>query len=167
MPVSVDVLTEKNIFLRKKITMIQRIQSVYLLLSTILVGFLFALPIAEIAKDGAILVFNFKGILQDGVVKTSGIAVLISICLAMVVHILAIFNYSNRKKQVQIVWGAMALLVLLLIEFVYFTYLSNSGAQIAFKMGAIFPLVAVILDYLAIRAINKDEALIRSIDRIR
>jgi hypothetical protein len=28
-------------------------------------------------------------------------------------------------------------------------------------------LVAIILDYLAIRAIGKDEALIRSIDRIR
>ena len=147
--------------------MIQRIQSVYLVLSTILIALLFALPIAEIAKDGSVLVFNFKGLLLDGVVKTNGALLWISMCLAIVLHIFAVLNFANRKKQIQIVWGAMALLVLLLIEFVYFTYLTNSGAQIAFKMGAVFPLVGVILDYLAIRAIDKDEALIRSIDRIR
>jgi hypothetical protein len=51
--------------------------------------------------------------------------------------------------------------------FFFFTYYSFSGAQISFKISMVFPLVAVILDYLAIRAIGKDEALIRSIDRIR
>ncbi|MDD2382096.1 MAG: DUF4293 family protein [Mariniphaga sp.] len=34
-------------------------------------------------------------------------------------------------------------------------------------MPMIFPLLAVVLDYLAIRAIGKDEVLVRSMDRIR
>jgi hypothetical protein len=51
--------------------------------------------------------------------------------------------------------------------FIFFTYFSFSGAQISFKTGVVLPLVAIILDYLAIRGIKKDEALIRSIDRIR
>jgi hypothetical protein len=38
---------------------------------------------------------------------------------------------------------------------------------ISFKTGAVLPLVAIVIDWLAIRAIGKDEALIRSIDRIR
>jgi hypothetical protein len=51
--------------------------------------------------------------------------------------------------------------------FFFFTYYSFSEAQISFKISILFPIVAIILDYLAIRGIGKDEALIRSIDRIR
>ena len=36
-----------------------------------------------------------------------------------------------------------------------------------FRIAIIFPLVALILDYLALRAIFKDETLVRSLDRIR
>ena len=38
---------------------------------------------------------------------------------------------------------------------------------VSYEITAIFPFVAAILTYLAIRAIGKDEALIRSMDRIR
>lgn len=41
------------------------------------------------------------------------------------------------------------------------------GAKASFKIPAAFPLVVIILDYLAIRSIGKDEALIRSLNRIR
>lgn len=147
--------------------MIQRIQSVYLLIATVITGLLFLLPFAEIAKDGAIYLFNFQGVLLDGAVKNNGLVVPVLLVMIIALNILAIFSYSNRGKQVKLVWGAILTLVVLLVSFVYFTYLSFSGAQISFKLGAILPLIAVILDYLAIRAINKDDALIRSIDRIR
>lgn len=147
--------------------MIQRIQSVYLLISTILIGLLFLLPFAEIAKDGAIYLFNFKGVLLDGAVKSNGLVVPVLLVMIIALNVLAIFSYSNRGKQVKLVWGAMLMLAVLLVLFVYFTYLSFSGAQISFKLGAVLPLISIILNYLAIRAINKDDALIRSIDRIR
>jgi hypothetical protein len=51
--------------------------------------------------------------------------------------------------------------------FFFFIYYSLGDAQVSYKVSIFFPLIAVILDYLAIRAIGKDEALIRSIDRIR
>lgn len=51
--------------------------------------------------------------------------------------------------------------------FFYFTYAAFEDARVAFKIPVAFPLIAVILDYLAIRAIGKDEALVRSLDRIR
>lgn len=147
--------------------MIQRIQSVYLLTSAILIGLLFLLPFAEIAKDGAIYLFNFKGVLLDGAVKTNGLVIPVLLVMGIVLNVLAIFSYSNRGKQVKLVWGVILMLVILLVAFVYFTYLAYSGAQIGFKLGAVLPLIAIVLDYLAIRSINKDEALIRSIDRIR
>ncbi len=147
--------------------MIQRIQSVYLLISTILIGLLFLSPFAEIAKDGAIYLFNFKGVLLDGAVKTNGLVIPVLLVMIIVLNVLAIFSYNNRGKQVKLVWGVILMLVVLLVAFVYFTYLAYSGAQIGFKLGAVLPLIAIVLDYLAIRSINKDEALIRSIDRIR
>ena len=51
--------------------------------------------------------------------------------------------------------------------FFYFTYAGFDDAIVAFKIPIAFPVVAIILDYLAIRAIGKDEALIRSLNRIR
>jgi hypothetical protein len=61
----------------------------------------------------------------------------------------------------------MVLLLGLFGLFFYYTYVGISGAKVAFKIPVVFPIVAVILDYLAIRGIGKDEALIRSLNRIR
>jgi len=147
--------------------MIQRIQSVYLLISLLLTGLLFLLPFAEIAKDGAIYLFNFKGILLDGVLKVNGVVIPVLLVVIMALHGLAIFGYKNRPRQTRVVVFAVLALVVLIGLFIYFTYLSFSGALISFKFGVVLPLVAIIIDYLAIRDIGKDEALIRSIDRIR
>ncbi len=50
-------------------------------------------------------------------------------------------------------------------------YIQNFSKQlsgvVSYEITAIFPFVAAVLTYLAIRAIGKDEALIRSMDRIR
>ena len=147
--------------------MIQRIQSVYLLVSALLLGLLFLLPFAEIANEGAIYTFNFKGILLDGAVQQSGMAISVLLATIMASHVFAIFSFKNRAQQVKIVFFTILMLLGLLGLFLFFTYFSFSGAQISFKTGVVLPLVAIILDYLAIRGIKKDEALIRSIDRIR
>ncbi len=147
--------------------MLQRIQSLYLLVSAILVGFLFVLPFAEIAKDGAIYLFNSKGILLDGVLKENGISISILIGVIMALHGFAVLSYKNRIRQIRVVVYSMLLMLGLFGMFFFFTYYSFSGALISFKISMVFPLCAIILDYLAIRAIGKDEALIRSIDRIR
>ena len=41
------------------------------------------------------------------------------------------------------------------------------GASVSVKIALSFPLVNLILDYLAIRNIGADEALVRSLDRLR
>jgi hypothetical protein len=147
--------------------MIQRIQTLYLLVSAILVGFLFLLPFAEILQDGAVYLFNFKGISLDGTLKENGIAISVLIVIIMAIHGFAILSYKNRIRQIRLTVFSILLMIGLFGLFFFFTYFSFSGAQISFKVSMVFPLVAIILDYLAIRAIGKDEALIRSIDRIR
>lgn len=147
--------------------MIQRIQTVYLLISAILLACLFFLPFAEIAKDNSVYLFNAKGILLDNDVVENGLAISALIAIIAAMHGVAILNYKKRIRQMRIVVFTILLMIGLFGMFFFFTYYSFSGAQISFKVTMVFPLVAIILDYLAIRSIGKDEALIRSIDRIR
>ena len=71
-----------------------------------------------------------------------------------------IINEKNLRKLMQIFMA------------IYY-YLSNRMFSMmefhtqGFRIAIIFPIVALILDYLALRAIFKDETLVRSLDRIR
>ena len=147
--------------------MIQRIQSIYLLISIFLIGLLFALPFAEIAKDGAVFLFNFKGILLEGAVKQSGIAISILIVILLALHIYALISFKKRLLQISVIKYSIVVLLGLIGTFAFYTAYSFNGAQISYKISMVFPLLAIVFDYLAIRGIRSDEALIRSIDRIR
>ena len=78
-----------------------------------------------------------------------------------------IFMYKNRIRQLRITVFTIILLLGLEGVMFYFCYAAFDESIVAYKIPMIFPIVAVILDYLAIRNIGKDEALIRSMDRIR
>jgi len=147
--------------------MIQRIQSIYLLISVILIGLLFALPFAEIAKDGTIFLFNFQGILLDGAVQQSGIAISILIVILLALHVYALISFKKRLLQISVIKYSIVVLLGMLGTFAFYTAYSYNGAQISYKISMVFPLIVIVLDYLAIRGIRSDEALIRSIDRIR
>lgn len=147
--------------------MIQRIQTLYILVSAIFVGLLFLLPFAEIAHDGAIYLFNYKGILLDGTLKENGAAISVLIGIIVALHGFAVMSYKNRLRQIRVLVFTILIMLGLFGMFFFFTFYTFKEAQISYKISMAFPLVSIILDYLAIRAIGKDEALIRSIDRIR
>ncbi len=147
--------------------MIQRIQTLYLSVSAVLLVLLFVLPFAEIAKDGVVYIFNFKGILLEGTVIPTGITILVLAFFLIVLQVIAIANFKKRLFQIRLVKYSIAGLLVLFGLFFFIAYYTFSGAQISFKISHTFPVIAIIINYLAIRAIGKDEALIRSIDRIR
>jgi hypothetical protein len=147
--------------------MIQRIQTIYLLISAALVGLLYVLPFAEIARNDAVYIFNLKGILLEGAVIETGIAILVLAGLILVLQVYAILNYKKRIKQIRLIKFSIFGMLCLFGLFFFIAYYSFSGAQISFNISHVFPVIAIIINYLAIRAIGKDEALIRSIDRIR
>jgi hypothetical protein len=147
--------------------MIQRIQTVFLIISTILLGLLFLMPYAELAKDGMIYLFNYSGISLDGALKYNGYALAILIGILVILHPVIILNYKNRNLQIRLLVLSILLMLGLFGLFFFFIHFAIGDAQVSYKVSVFFPLIAIILDYLAIRAIGKDEALIRSIDRIR
>ncbi|MGQ8335039.1 DUF4293 domain-containing protein [Sunxiuqinia sp. A32] len=147
--------------------MIQRIQTVYILISAILIGLLFALPFAEIASDNQFFLFDIRGIVRNNEIVDSGIPIAVFVGIILLIHLVAIFLYKKRIRQIRFLVFAILLLVGLFGMFYFFTFYSFSGADVSFNVTVSFPLVAIVLDYLAIRNIGKDEALVRSIDRIR
>lgn len=138
-----------------------------MLISAILIGFLFALPFAEIAANDKFYLFNIKGILYNGEVVEDGLPIMLFVGLILLLHIVAIFLYKKRILQIRFLVFSILLMLGLFGMFYFFTYYSFKGADVSFNIAVVFPLIAIILDYLAIRNIGKDEALVRSIDRIR
>ena len=147
--------------------MIQRIQTVFILLSSLLVASLFFLKFADLSVNGELHSFNAYGISAGDKLVFNGIPILIFIGLIVLLHLIIIFLYKKRIIQIRMLAFTIILLLGLFGMFFYFTYAGFEGAKVAFKIPVAFPIIAVILNYLAIRAIGKDEALIRSIDRIR
>lgn len=147
--------------------MIQRIQTAYLLVAGLLVASLYNLKFADVAVNGELYTFNARGIFSGAELIFDGLPILIFIGLIALLHIVIIFMYKKRIRQIRMTVFTIILLLGLFGMFFYFTYASFDDAKIAFKIPVAFPLVAIILDYLAIRGIGKDEALIRSMNRIR
>ena len=147
--------------------MIQRIQTIYLLLTTILLCFLFGIPYADINSDGQLYTFSIKGITQNGTLIENGLSIAIFIAILVILHFIVIFKYKKRLQQVRMLIFSIFLMLGLVGLFFFFVHYSFDNEEVSYKMAMVFPIVAIILDYLAIRAIGKDEALIRSIDRIR
>jgi hypothetical protein len=147
--------------------MIQRIQTVYIFISAVLTGLLLQLDFAELAVEGQLYVFNAKGIISDGQILFDGLPVMGFIGLITLLHLIIIFLYKKRIRQIRFLSFTIILLLGLVGVMFYFLYAAFDGAEIVFKIPVVFPVLAVILDYLAIRSIGKDEALIRSLNRIR
>jgi hypothetical protein len=147
--------------------MIQRIQTAYLLVAGLLTASLYKLDFAELVVNNEWHIFNAQGIFKDEQLIFDGLPIMIFIGIITLLHLVAIFMYKKRIRQMRTVVFTIILLLGLFGLFFYFTYAGFTGAKVAFKVPVAFPLIAIILDYLAIRAIGKDEALVRSLNRIR
>lgn len=147
--------------------MIQRIQTVYLFISALLIASLMKLKLADLYVNEELYTFFANGIYNGEKLVFNGISIFILVCIITVLHFAAIFLYKKRLVQIRILVFTLVLLVGLFGLFFFFSYMGFEGAKAAFKIPVVFPIIALILDYLAIRAIGKDEALIRSLNRIR
>ncbi len=155
--------------------MIQRIQSVYLLIAALLTGSLFFLDMAEMANMEELFRLNWQGIYHveangDLQQVIPGWALSILTIAATAISLITIFLFKKRMIQIRLCSLNMGLL-LGLSGMIY--YLGKSGAkelgatELSFTFTLVLPLIAIVFTYLALRAIGKDEALVRSLNRIR
>jgi hypothetical protein len=133
--------------------MIQRIQSLWLILSTGLMGALFVVPYLHSEANLRLM-------------TTPLVAVKVLTILSMLVTFLSLFMFKNRKTQRGIVRLGMILKMLVVTYIACSAFIFLKG-QYALEMGAALPIMAIALDLMALRAIKKDDDLVKSIDRIR
>ncbi len=154
--------------------MIQRIQTIYLLIATILVSITIFTPYAYFLAEGGtydLCVFSLQS--QDGVAIQSTIYAGILLVLSAVLPFVTIFLYNRRLLQIRLCVVEIILLVGSAVIMSLYYFLSNrvfaefDYSSQGFKIGFVLPIIAIVFVYLALRAIFKDEVLVRSQDRIR
>lgn len=152
--------------------MIQRIQTLYLIAIVALMAAAIFTPLAYFAA-GAVEYKLYAFELQGGEFSESTLYMGIIVALAAILPFITIFLFKNRMLQIRLCAVELVLLIGAQIFMAIYYYLSNrmfSNLEFhtqGLHIAIIFPLVALILDYLALRAIFRDEALVRSLDRIR
>ncbi len=154
--------------------MIQRIQTLYLLLASVLVGLALILPLAYfggVDQFFDLYAVGLKGV--DGEIAQSTIYMFVLLALSAVLPFVTIFLFGNRMLQVRMCVVEMVLLVganVMIGVYFFLSYRVFSNLEIStqgFKPALTFPLIAIFFIYLAAKAIFKDELLVRSVDRIR
>ncbi|MDR1707532.1 DUF4293 family protein [Dysgonomonas sp.] len=151
--------------------MIQRIQSVYLLLAGLLMAAATFFPLLELAGEGKFTyIFSSLGIGQLFTVQYPTWGVVFFAGLSALLALINIFLYKKRKLQMKV--GTLTSLLILFFYvtlYVYFNaYTVKYGLTFSsFQFGLILPVIALIFNVLAILRIKKDENLVKSLDRIR
>ncbi|KAA1243562.1 DUF4293 domain-containing protein [Aquimarina sp. RZ0] len=136
--------------------MIQRIQTVYLLLVGILSAGVMAILPYGTDKNGEALLAQ-DNFLVLGLYVGSAILALITI-----------FLFKNR--QLQFVLGRINILLnfILLGVFVYWSLTLSGETVVSEKgIGMMIPVISIVLLVVANKAIKKDENLVKSVDRLR
>ena len=137
--------------------MIQRIQTIYLILAFVVTGilpFVFPLWAMNNGKD-----FFF---MQDQIY-------VIMLGLSTTLTLLSIVSFKKRQNQFVIGRLNIILNLILLGLFVYRSLnLSGETVFVSEKgIGMFLPILAIVLLALANKAIKKDEDLVKSVDRLR
>lgn len=151
--------------------MIQRIQSVYLLLTTVLLLSAAFLPVGQLIGEDLITVHVFRplgvSLADGGFQSTWGLFGIL--LLSAIVAGCTIFLYRNRMLQIRMTVFSSILLVGYYIALAVFAYVLSSDLQVSFQLSwaLCLPLVGIILNYLAFRGIYRDEVTVKSIDRLR
>ena len=154
--------------------MIQRIQSLYLLAATALLAAALCLPTAAFSKEDIELTLTaFRLSDASGAYEESAIWMGILFVLSAALPFATIFLYGHRMLQIRLCGVELVLLVGDTVFIVIYCLLAGRVAGCAgfpfdaLRAGAVMPLAAIVPVVLAMRAIFRDELLVRSLDRIR
>ena len=143
--------------MQRRIRMLQRIQTLYMLISCVLTA---ALPF---------VFFLWKEVGKaTPVYFVSSPIYMILFGLISLVTLISIFSF--KKRQTQFVLNRLSIIFnfILLGFFVYRTLSLSGETEVSEKgIGMFLPAISIVFLVLANRAIKKDEDLVKSVDRLR
>jgi len=143
--------------------MIQRIQTLYLIIAALVSGGLINVVYLWIENDSLVYILDlFES--TSLLLKSIPALFLVSTVLSLI----AIFLFKNRKLQF-VINRLNILTNLFLLGVLLYYLLKLPGETVVSEkgIGIFIPIVVVLLLVLANKAIHKDENLVKSVDRLR
>ncbi|MFP5078883.1 DUF4293 domain-containing protein [Pedobacter sp. JCM 36344] len=152
--------------------MIQRIQSIWLLLASITIFLLLVIPVVSRVQGSKEFWIQATGLFQHEngtTIKLETFTPLyISVIAVGVLCIANIFNFKRRTVQKTVCIAIIALIAFLSFwTFNYAQKISGGLGSATYDAGVALPILAGVFCALAIRGITKDEQLLRSAERLR
>lgn len=143
--------------------MLQRIQTVFFALAVVALASLFIVDLYHVSTKIPATVTYIK--ITNHPSHSLLLSVLSGLCVGLGIGV--IFRYTNRKLQIKL-GGIWVLLQTALLALIVFDYSADKSLGLTIPwVGMFMPMVSLILTLLGIRGVRKDEALVRSADRIR
>lgn len=161
--------------------MIQRIQSIFLLCTAIVIGLMFFIPAASIASpDNHIYEFYTSKVTQIGSNPEFIAWNWMSLALNAIITCLALITVFIHKKKTKSVRPTLFLQLrlsvvnivlqiglLVLVWLQVYQVAKELNTEWSLELSFVFPILGIIFTWLAIRYIIKDIAVLKSFDRIR
>lgn len=150
--------------------MIQRIQTIYLLLAIIAAAFLIFIPLGSfiVAGNEATL---FSTAVESGQVQVSLMPPVwslgIALALGIALRVFAIFDFNQRKRQLHLCRSALLADLCFCVFYCLIAFRMESETNFTFSPWLLLLLIGVVFTILAIRGIRHDERLVRAADRLR
>jgi hypothetical protein len=152
---------------------VQRVQTLYLLMVTVLVSMTAVLPLVDlIGNDKKVYYQNALGVFEtigEGAKVDGTFSLQLILLLVVILVAIAIFSFRNRIFQLRVSYVCAALIALFYaLFFLYETSIQTAFNAVAnYRIALALPSVALILIWLAIKGIKRDEELVKSLNRIR
>lgn len=146
--------------------MIQRIQTLWLLLATLVSAILFSV---DIYSDHILL----NGVDTIRTIRVMGdhYPTLILGVVITLIPLIAMFMFKNRKQQrAMTLFGIVAtigFIAMIIMRVGNLAHNTPAGTDGQYHIWAALPVVSIILMIMAVRGINRDEKLVKSLDRLR
>lgn len=156
--------------------MIQRKQTLFLLVAVIASLLCFFMPIGVIlpkGMGGVVSLYNLGFVDDNGTIIVSGTCLPLFILLAVstALSLATIFLYKNRKLQLSLCATNLLFSVLWYIDYALLFFdmvtVPEVEGNVEVKFAACLPLIAIIMVVLARKGVADDEKLVRAADRIR
>ena len=138
---------------------IQRIQTLYLLIAAIIMGILTFMPTLNIGVGAEATTLS---------ASKPEYTLLTLICLSVLVLIITIFRFKDLKAQMRLCKISMLLTVTVMaVVCAHYVNLTNGGASCAVSYWNALPPVALIMEMLAHKGMSHDKKLLSDSMRIR
>lgn len=149
--------------------MIQRIQTVYLLVVAILAVVMISLPVGSFVTLDYHMseLTNLALVSEEGVSDYAPWALFALQTVSAILALVTIFLYKKRMLQIRLTLFNMLVLVGYYVTLVIFVLNLKGDASFVPSWTVCLPLISIILSWLAIRAIGKDEMLVKAYERLR